>query len=263
MKNKLGNPAAIVATAASNPELVKAGKETVKYVRDESIKTAKILLITGATIITGYYLNKAYKKWRIQNFVEKNAHLSDVQAAMIFRKAMYNIEPFDFLFLEIDINIFTDTSTLNSLALKVSSFENVVKAYKIIFDGNLVMDVYSKLNNSKLQQFYDRLNAKSEFDSGFGANGQLLPQVPYRPGQTLMVQNPNGASVYKAELVNGVYKRGEIIGSKKYGETIGTVHKIYKSPSSPQHFYVVDRHLVIDTIFGYGWVNHTDVKIKT
>jgi len=262
MKKRLGNPAAVASVVASNPELVKNASNTVVRVRDESIKTAKILLITGASIITAWYLNKKFKEWQKQQFIEKNAHIPDVQAAMIFRKAMFKVEPFAFLFSLISIPDGTDEATLNALATKISSLENVVIAYKVLFEGNLIMDIYSELNNKELQKFFDRLNSKSEYDLGFGTGGQILPQKPFIAGQTLVVKNPNGAPIYEAVEQNGVYKKGNLLGYKKYGERIGDIEKIYKSTTTPQHFYVIDRYLVWDTAFGYGWVNHTDVKIK-
>ncbi|MFY8004463.1 MAG: hypothetical protein ACOVNR_06445, partial [Chitinophagaceae bacterium] len=228
MKKKLGNPA--VATAvASNPDLAKEVTQQVIRVKDETIKTTRILLVAGATAIVFWWGSKKFKEWRKQQFIQNNAHIPDVQAAMIFRKAMFKVEPMDFVFTTITIPDGTDEATLNSLATKVSSLANVVKAYKILFDGNLITDVYEELTNRELQRFFDRLNAKSEYDLGFGTGGQILPQTPFRAGATLVVKNPNGAPIYKAELVNGKYQRGALIEYKKFGERIGDIEKIYKS----------------------------------
>lgn len=261
MKKKLGNPA--VATAvASNPDLVKETANQVIRIKDETIKTTRILLVAAASGIVLWWGSKKFKEWRKQQFIQNNAHIPDVQAAMIFRKAMFKVEPMDFVFTTITIPDGTDEATLNALATKVSSLANVVKAYNILFESNLITDVYNELTNRELQRFFDRLNSKSEYEAGFGTGGQILPQVPYRAGATLIVKNPQGAPIYKAKEVNGKFQRGELIEYKKFGERIGDVEKIYKSVSSPQHFYVVDRYLAIDSIFGYGWVNHTDVKLK-
>jgi hypothetical protein len=261
-RNKLGNPAAVAA--ASNPELIKAGKDVVINVQKQTMDTIKLVAVVGGTIITGWFLNKKYKEWRKQIFIQENAHIPDVQAAMIFRKAMFKTEPLDFLLGIITIPDGTDEATLNKLATQISSLENVVYAYKVLFEGNMILDVYDELNNKELQKFFDRLNSKSEYDTGFTPTGQIAPQKPYRVGEEIKIKNPKGATIWEAEeLNNGTWKNsGQSLDFKKYDETIGTIMKVYKSTSSPQHFYVVDRKWVVDSIFGYGWVAHTDVKPK-
>lgn len=263
-RNKLGNPAAVASVAASNPELVKAGKEVVINVQKQTMDTIKLIVVVSGIGITGWFLNKKYKEWRKQVFIEENAHIPDVQAAMIFRKAMFKLEPLDFLLGFVTIPDGTDEATLNKLATQVSSLQNVVYAYKVLFGGNLMLDIYSELTNKELQKFFDRLNSKSEYETGFTSTGQIAPQTPYRVGQVIKVNNPKGAPIFKAEKTDaGKWRNsGENLGFKKYGETLGTIIAVYKSTTTPQHYYVIDRAWVVDTIFGYGWVLHTDVKPK-
>ena len=260
-RNKLGNPAA-VAAVGSSPELVKAGKDVVINVQKQTMDTIKLVAVLTGVGITGWFLNKKYKEWRKQVFIEENAHIPDVQAAMIFRKAMFKMEPLDFLLGFVTIPDGTDETTLNKLATQISSLQNVVEAYKVLFGGNMILDIYSELNNVELQKFFDRLNSKSEYDTGFTSTGQIAAQTPYKVGVELKVKNPKGATIFEAEeLDNDKWKNsGKSLDFKKYDQTIGTIIAVYKSTSSPQHYYVVDRKWVVDTIFGYGWVAHTDVK---
>lgn len=265
-KNKLGNPVAVAAAAtASNPEVIKASKEVVINYTNRAMSTAKVLVGIAATGITVWYLNKKYKEWRKQKFVEQNAHIPDVQVAMIFRRSMFRIEFNDFPWNLISIPDGTDVATLNKFATKISSMQNVIKAYKILFDSNLITDVYSELNNKELQTFFDRINANGAYNEGFDNAGNPLPQIPLRIGETIEIKNPNGATVYRAEkTADGKFKNSrESADFIKFGKTVGTIIAVYKSTTSAQHYYVVDRYLVIDTLFGYGWIQHTDVRGKS
>ena len=245
MKNNLSNPLA-VAAVASNPEV---------------LKTAKILLIGGTVAVTGYFGWRKYKEWRKQQFVEKYANLPDVQAAMVMRKAMFSSEGLNlFPFGTINIPDGTNEAQLNALALKVTSLENVIKAYKVLFESNLIADVTSELDSEELQKFFNSLGAKSEYDAQFNSNGTLLPQTPFPIGTTIQVLNPNGTTIFKAKQVNGEFvNSGEIRDFMPYSETVGTIIKAYKGVTSGQYYYVVDVAWSLDSLFGYGWVAHKEV----
>lgn len=262
--NKLGNPA--IAAAASNPDIIKSGKEIIVATQQRALSTIKIAfgLVTGA--VTIWYANKKFKEWQKQKFVENNAHMPDVQAAMIMRKAMFKVEFDTFPFSMITVPDGTNEAMLNSLALKVTSLNNVVKAYKVLFESNLLMDVSSELNDKELQKFFENLGAKNEYSSQFNADGSIKPQKAYRVGATIEVKNPQGAAV----LVADEYATGKYRATKDsrafvaFSKTIGTIVAVYKG-NSGAYYYVVDMDnfsFMPDWIYGYGWASHVDVKVK-
>ena len=249
--------------AATNPEVVSASKEIIVTTQKRAMDTVQIVAVAGAVVVGGWYLTKKIKEWRKQDFVERHAHLPDVQAAMIMRKAMFRVEIGTFPFNFITIPDGTNEAMLNALAMKVSSVENVIKAYRILFDSNLILDVATELNDTELQRFYENLGAKSEYQMGFNANGTPKAQTPYKMGQTIEVKNPAGTTIFKAEETNGLYRNtGEVRDFLKFSKTVGTIVAVYKGTSSGQYYYVVDMDWSPDFIFGYGWVAHTEVKIK-
>jgi hypothetical protein len=225
--------------------------------------TVKIVVLTGVGIVAVVYARKKILDWRKQDFVERYAHVPDVQAAMIMRKAMFRVEIDTFPFNYITIPDGTNEAMLNSLALKVSSVENVIHAYKILFDSNLILDVSTELNDNEMQRFYENLGAKSEYQTGFNANGTPKSQTPFKVGQTLEVKNPFGTTIYKAEeLENGLYRNtNEKRDFLKFSETVGEILHIYRGVSG-QYYYVMDMDWSADLIFGHGWVAHTEVKLK-
>ena len=246
MKKQLSNPLA-VAAVATNPDV---------------IRTTKTLVIGGGIAFAGDYGWKKYKEWQKQKFVEKYAHLPDVQAAMVMYKSMFSIDKIDaWPFGSITIPDGTDEAQLNSLALKVSSLENVVKAYKVLFDSNLLTDVLSELNNRELQKFFDSLGAKSEYEGQFNPDGSIKPQTPFSVGTTIQVLNPNGTTIYKANEANGEYQNSGVKRDfMKYSQTIGEIIKVYRGVTSGQYYYVVDVAWSLDTFYGYGWVAHKEVN---
>ena len=247
--NKLSNP---LATAA-----ILSNKEVVT--------TAKVVLVVAGVGTGLYFANRQYKAWRRQKFVEKEAHLPDVQAAMIMRKAMFRWGELKmFPFGTINIPDGTNETALNQIARSVTSVEAVIKAYKILFDSNLMLDVMSELNDSEIRKFFDSINSKGEYADNFNSVGQPNPQTPFFVGQTIKVLNPKGTQIFKAaQRDNGsYYNTGVARDYKKFDETVGVIIKVYKGTTSNQYFYVVDMHMSIDTIFGYGWVAHTEVKVK-
>ena len=69
--------------AATNPEVVSASKEIIVTTQKRAMDTVQIVAVAGAVVVGGWYLTKKIKEWRKQDFVERHAHLPDVQAAMI------------------------------------------------------------------------------------------------------------------------------------------------------------------------------------
>lgn len=256
----LGNAAAV---AASNPDMVKATKDVVINMQNQAQSTARIALTAIVAGVGGYFAYKKFKDWRKQRFVENNAHLPDVQAAMIMRKAMFRVSFDTWPFSMISIPDGTDEAMLNQLARKVSSIQAVVKAYKILFDSNLYVDVANELRDSELLEFFNNLNSSDNYQSGFNPDGSPKAQTPYRHGETLVVKNPNGTPIYKAEEYDDDKYRGTATVRKflKFGETIGDIVKIYKMQSG-QYYYLVDMAWSPDWLLGYGWVAHTEVEPK-
>lgn len=256
--------AAEVAKPGTITELAKMSRDvTINYQkRAESI--IRPVIYAGVIGTALYFARRKFIEWRKQQFVEKNAHIPDVQAAMIMRKSMFKIENDSFPWSLITIPDGTDEDMLNELALKVSSLEAVIKAYSILFESNLITDVYSELNNKEMQEFFNNLGAKSEYDLGFTAGGGIKPQTPLKIGQNVAIKNPNGSTIYEAESIGGgKYKNsGEKLDFKPFGEEIGTITGVYKGTSTGQYYYVIDRKWAVDTIFGYGWIAHTEIKIS-
>lgn len=243
-------------------ELAKAGKDIQINYQNKVESVIRPVMYAGLIGVGLYFARRKYISWRKQQFVEKNAHLPDVQAAMIMRKAMFRVEFNTFPFSMISIPDGTNESMLYQLALKVSSLEAVIKAYKILFESNLMEDVAAELNDNEMRKFFESLGAKSEYDLGFTPGGGIKPQTPYQVGRTIAIKNPSGSTIFKAESIgNGQYRNtGEKLDFKRFGETIGEIEGVYRGASTGQYYYLVDRKWVVDTIFGYGWIAHTEVK---
>lgn len=267
--SKLGNPALVAA--ANNPDIVNASKEIIISTQERAMSTAKTAVGLVAGVVTFVYLKKKFSEWQKQKFIENNANVPDVQAAMIMRKAMFKVEFSTFPFNMITIPDGTNEAMLNQLAIKVSSLQAVIKAYKILFDSNLAMDVYDELNDKELQKFYENLGAKNEYQMQFNANGSIKPQTPYKIGQLLQVKNPQGAVVYEAAEngtnPNGTTKYKATSISRNFvgfSKNVGEIIAVYKGLSGA-YYYVVDMDdysFGPDFIYGHGWVAHTEVKLQ-
>ena len=260
---KLSNPA--IAAAASNPDILKAGERIIISTQEKAVSTVKTVIGIVSVGVVGWYANKKFKEWRKQNFVTANAHLPDVQAAMIMRKAMFKVEFSSFPFNLVSIPDGTNEAMLNSLAAKVSSLANVIKAYKILFEANLILDVYDELNDKELQKFYENLGSKGDYDSQFGAGGIIKPQTPFKIGQEIQIKNPNGSTVFEAkELSNGKFQGTNVKRNfVKFSTIVGEIIGVYKGVSG-QYYYVVDMDdykYGPDFIYGHGWIAHTEVKL--
>lgn len=239
----LNNPALIASAAASNPEAV-----------NSVVKTARTLVFVGGIVAGGYFARKWYKDWQKQQFVEKNAHLPDVQAAMIMRKAMKRVDVSMFPFGSINIPDGTDEDALNALALKVTSLENVIKAYKILFESNLMIDVQSELDSDELLAFFNRLNASDDYENP--------DPGPYLVGQDIKVSNPRGANVFEViELEDGGLKGGDEIDFLEFDEEVGTIIDVVRGDVTGRIFYRVDRDGVADWLYGNGYIPHSEVRL--
>ena len=246
MKQKgLGNPALITAVA-SNPKAL-----------NTTLNTAKIALGVVVVGFAGYFGWQQYKNWRRQKFVEENGHKPDVQSALILRKAMVRLEFYVPFFGNFNLPDGTDEDTLFAIAQKVSSFEDVVRAYKIIFDSNLVLDVQNELTGSEMISFYNALNAKADYN-----DHQNQTQTPFLVGQDIKVLNSNGANTYKViELndgQNGV-KAGEALDYYEFDEVVGTILRVVRGDISGKYYYIVDRKGKADWLTGNGWIAHSEV----
>jgi hypothetical protein len=259
----LGNPVAIAA--ASNPDLVKGATKIVVGAQQQAVQTVKIGVGLVAVVVTGWYVNKKFKEIRKQNFVNKNAHLPDVQVAMIMRKAMFRVEFDSFPFSLISIPDGTNETLLNKLAQQVSSLEAVLKAYNILFESNLALDVYSELSDNELVKFYESLGSKGIYEEQFNANGSVKPQTPLKIGVEVVVVNPKGTTVFQTDTTNGkLVVLDKSRAFVKFGQTIGTITKVYKAVSGA-HYYTIDMNdinFAPDWLWGNGYVAHTEIKQK-
>ena len=257
----LGNPAII----ASSPDLVKGATKVVLGAQQQVTQTVKIgVSILGAGL-TAWWINKKFKEIRKQNFVNKNAHLPDVQVAMIMRKAMFRVEFDSFPFNLISIPDGTNEALLYKLAKQVSSLEAVIKAYNILFESNLPLDVYSELGDTELVKFYESLGSKENYNSQFNANGSVKPQTPLKVGYEVVVSNPKGATIYQTEQKNGrPYQINKTRAFIKFGDTVGKITGVFKGTSGA-YYYAIDMddiRFAPDWMWGNGWVAHTEIKLK-
>lgn len=246
-------------------DVITTGIKAIAGTKDEAVKAAKLGIgILGGGLIF-WYANNKFKEIRKQNFVNKNAHLPDVQVAMVMRKAMFRVEFNSFPFNLIAIPDGTNEALLYKLAKQVSSLEAVLKAYNILFDSNLAMDVYSELSDNELVKFYESLSSKQGYDSQFNINGSVKPQTPLRVGASVVVKNPKGTTIFKSEKKgNALIKINQPRAFVKFGEDVGTIVGAYKGVSGA-YYYAIDMDdwdFLPDTIWGNGWVAHTEVKEK-
>jgi hypothetical protein len=263
---KLGNPA-LVAAAASNPDLVKGATKIIVGTQEKAVQTVKIGVGLVAAVATGWYVNKKFKEIRKQNFVNKNAHLPDVQVAMIMRKAMFRVEFNSFPFNLISIPDGTNESLLYSLAKKVSSLEAVLKAYSILFESNLALDVYGELSDKELIKFYESLGSKAGYTSQFNANGSPKPQTPLSIGVEVVVSNPKGTTIYKTKEQNGrLVQVNETLEFVKFGEIVGKITGRFVGTSGAYYYTIdMDDFKYSPDWFPWrsnGWVAHTEIKQK-
>lgn len=239
--------------------------KSVTGTKEEMVKAAKfgISLLGGGLAL--WFVNKKFKEIRKQNFVNKNAHLPDVQVAMIMRKAMFRIEFGSFPFNLISIPDGTNEALLYKLAKQVSSLEAVVKAYSILFESNLAMDVYSELGDNELVKFYESLGSKGNYESQFNANGSVKPQTKLKIGTEVVVTNPKGTTIYQTEFKNNrYYQINKTRAFVEFGKIVGTIKEVYRGTSGA-YYYAIDMddvRFAPDWIWGPGWVAHTEIKQK-
>ena len=244
---------------------ITTGIKALAGTKEEAVKAAKLgISILGGGLILWWGNNK-FKEIRRQNFVNNNAHLPDVQVAMVMRKAMFRVEFNSFPFNLIAIPDGTNEVLLYKLAKQVSSLEAVLKAYNILFDSNLAMDVYSELSDNELVKFYESLSSKQDYSSQFNANGSIKPQKPLNIGVEVVVGNPKGATIYKTKKENGrLFQINQTLEFIKFGEIVGKVTGRFKGVSGA-YYYTVDMDdwkYNPDWFTGNGWVAHTEVKQK-
>ncbi len=237
--------------AVSEVARTDAGKKAI----NDTVTALKVaILVAGGIFIAKYGYGK-YKIYRAKKYARENGNKPEVQTAFMLYNAMIG-NTIDLGFFEIDIPNGTDESTLNYLALNCD-FISVSKAYKTLFDRDLLTDVNNELDSAELRVFFNRLRSK-----GSDVTTPTAKLQPYPVNTTLYCRNKNGITLLRADEKNGVVKvTNENMGNYEYGKEIGTIKKIVKNTDG-EIFYMIDRAWKNDYLFGYGYANHRDVLNK-
>ncbi len=251
--DKMGNPIALISATEVATDVAKtdAGQ---KMISDTFTAVKVIVLVAGGLFVAKYGYNQ-YKKWLGKKYARENAMKPEVQVALMFYNAMIG-NTVNFLGFEIEFPNGTDENTLNKLALQCDLL-SVAKAYKILFDRELIGDVNSELDSAELQTFFNRLRSKG---SDTTTPTEELKAFP--TGTTVYCRNKNGITLLRADFKGGkvkVLKQNK--GNYEYGEEIGTIQSVVKDKNG-EIFYVIDRNYKMDSVVGYGWANHRDLSDK-
>ena len=186
----------------------------------ETISEAKVVLKWGfvilGSVLVGKYAWSKYKEIRANNYARQNAGNPHVIAAGVIYESFSRFgKDLGMLswFLP-EINIYTDETALNNIALQIKDVKLVSKAYKILFDRELFTDIRKGLSTSEMQSFWNRINAKDQNTSS----------TLYAIGDNLYTAFKNGISVNQAEEVNGVWSgTKELYDNFKYNDFIGEI----------------------------------------
>lgn len=247
-KENLGNP--LVVSSALEASKTESGQNVVSDIST----TLKVAFLVAGGIFLARYGYKQYKKVRSRKYAQKNASSPEVQAAIMLHNAMFS-GTLELLGFEFTIPDGTDEETLNKLALKIS-LDDVSRAYKILFDRTLILDIQNELDSKELQSFFQRIKSK-----GVDTKTPSKSLIPFLVGEPLYCINKGGIVLKKAYLKNPVKVTNETAGYYKYGEKIGTVEKVLRNENS-EIYYVIDRRFILDSISGYGYTNHRNVTNK-
>ncbi|WP_338731767.1 hypothetical protein [Mangrovimonas cancribranchiae] len=246
-KQGLSNP---LITAATSAITAKATSKATDKGGEFLSKNAKTIFVTLGAVVLAYFGYKAYKKWRIQKFLDANAHKPDVQAAMIIYKAIHRVN-LGFISNWFDIPDGTDVEALNNLAININSLQDVSRAYKIVFGENLHQDIQSDLSSDELLEFYNRLKVN--------ASSQSINAEPvYLIGEDVFARKNTGVITTKAEIINDRWTNTEEFYKKyEYGEKLGKIEAIINDPWQPENtVYIID----VPWSYVEIWVRHDDVE---
>ncbi len=248
-QGKMGNPLAVIgATEVASVAKTKAGQKVI----DDTFTAVKVAVLVAGAIFIAKYGYGQYKQYRAKKYARENAMRPEVQIALMFYNAMKgNIV--SVLGFEVDIPDGTDEQVLNNLALQCD-LVSVAKAYKILFDRELMTDINEELDSDELRTFFNRLRAK-------GSDTTTPPEKlkAFPKGTTVYCRNKNGITLLRAD-----FKNGKVVVTKEnkdfyeYAKEIGKIQAVVKDENG-EIFYVIDRNYAIDSLVGYGWANHRDL----
>ena len=243
--SKLGNPAAVVLAK----ELANSSQGQ-KQLQNAS-NALKLILIVGGTVFASRLLYAQYKKHRAKKYLNENGHRTEVLAALMLHNAMFS-NTVDILGFNFSFPDGTNEDVLNQMALQISDVNLVSKAYKIIFDRNLIFDIQSELSSPELIAFFNRINTS-------GSDDTTPPDelVPYYKGETVFVRNKNGVTTRKGEKQdNGAWRiTNDSMGYFEYAESVGEIYDLVVYPNG-EIDYIIDKGLFT---FGYAVANHRDL----
>ena len=209
----------------------------------ETISEAKVVLKWGfvvlGSVLVGKYAWSKYKDIRANNYARQNAGNPHIIAAGVIYESFSRFgKDLGMLswFLP-EINISTDETALNNIALQIKDIKLVSKAYNILFDRELFTDIRKGLSTSEMQSFWNRINAKDQNSSS----------SLYAIGDNLYTAFKNGISVNQAEKINGVWKgTKELYDNFKYNAFIGVII------DNGEYVYTEDTKLSNGMIIGAG-----------
>lgn len=224
---KLGNPVTNLVTG--------------QYLKENGKQIAIGGLMVASFIAIPYF----YKKWRRDNYAQKHANNPNVQAAMFIRRAVTKI---DILFL--DKTLWTDQKAIMQTAKKITNFGEVVKAYRIMYQSDLMKDIQG-LNDKDLNLFFRVVNGKQY--------NQNLNEIILTGEKVYCAVRD--LSIRQAKQVDGKWKSTDkLYGKFSYMDEVGEVvaNVLYqREPLS--RFYIVKKGLVLKD---YGLVFDKNITNK-
>jgi len=225
MEQGLGNPAA-VATIASSKE----GQAAI----GQALTATKVLLIVGGSAVALKYGYAQYKKWRAEQYAQKNAGDPNLIAAAIIYESFTRVgfpSTSILSFLIPELNISTNESALNEIASKITNVKAVSDAYNILFNRTLHFDIQKGLDTTELQTFWQIINAPS-------SNTDVTTAYPI--GSTLYVAEKNGIIVNTAEKneKNEWFGTNNLFAQLDFNAKIGVV--VDKGVFENQNYYIVE-----------------------
>ncbi len=246
MSKGMGNPAALIA--ASEIAKTDIGKTTI----NTASKGVKNLLVIAGIFGSLYFGNIQYKKYKRRKYLDNYGHLIPAQVAMMSHNAMFSSTA-NILGFQITIPDGTDETVLNNMALQArGQFPEIAKAYKIIFDRNLSLDIQSELSSTELQAFFARINT-----NGSDTTTPADSLVPYLKGETVFIRSDIPVSSRSGEKQsNGAWLiSNDTQGTFYFGQEVGIIYDIVFHADG-EIDYIIDEGFFS---FGYPVINHRDL----
>lgn len=187
-----------------------------------AVQANKGKIINGLLVVGGIYLTYRLGKNLISTINKNNTQSKaddsqDVRQAMALRSAM-NPSGISWM-MSMDT---TNTATVLDTARTITNLDNVSKAYKNLYNANLLDNLQSELSTSEYQKFLTIVSTNSKKDtSGGGA-----PAVQFAKAKQLIVARKEVSLRSSPDATNHgafyeVFSENNIIRMAKPGEFLG------------------------------------------